>query len=198
MGGGPGGSSRGWTMYSKHVVHATIFAETEKRLGCVLFLLYLSLYLCWSGRCMHFGKIMLVASSRKRNFYPLIHCAGDIFACHVESIWPEMQCRKLNILFCRYGLWWVCKTKITGSTSLLASKFHSKVYSIWDCLCRISTYKVHFLWIVFSCDQWWANWQIPILSRYLLSDLEKRVYQITEQFKISNRQNTENCCKNIL
>jgi hypothetical protein len=35
---------------------------------------------------MHFGKIMYVASSRKRNFNPLIHCAGDIFACQVGSM----------------------------------------------------------------------------------------------------------------
>jgi hypothetical protein len=53
---------------------------------------------------MHFGKIMYVASSRKRNFNPLIHCAGVIFACQVGSMTGNAMCRKQNILFCSVGM----------------------------------------------------------------------------------------------
>jgi hypothetical protein len=51
-------------MYIKYVVHESVLSETEKRLGCALFLLLpVSISLL---ECMHFGKIMYVASSRKR------------------------------------------------------------------------------------------------------------------------------------
>ncbi len=71
-------------MYIKYVVHETVLSETEKRLGCALFLLLPVSISLLEG--MPFGKIMYVASSRKRNFNPLIHCAGDIFACQVGSM----------------------------------------------------------------------------------------------------------------